>query len=172
MPLVGGVSLRAIEGLAGERAGLAGFGQSDSGRPALHREADEVAREAERLGIGAELGRKEGDVIRGGLELPGIAPREHAGTRRSALGIWRVGVREEHALAGDAVEAGRLHPAAAVGAGVAERPIVGDGDEDIRAGGSGGGSACAEQDQRGEQEGRAHGFKIARGGVRTRGTGR
>ena len=67
------------------------------------------------------------------LELPRIAAGQQAGPARAALGIVREGVGKEDALARDAVEGGRLDPLAAIRTRVAERPIVGNDEKDVRA---------------------------------------
>lgn len=65
------------------------------------------------------------------FELPGIAARQNARTRGSALGIGSVRVLKEDPLFGQAIESGRTHPFAAVGAHMHVGRIVHDAEEDV-----------------------------------------
>ena len=121
--------------------------------PDLARRRVKVAARRQRLREDAELRREDALVVRGGAELPRVAPRHDRRTRRRALGGRRVGVHEEQAFAGDPVEVRCLDPAATVGAGMAHAPIVHDEEQDIRALGRrlGGGEGRGQQRQAGEQ---------------------
>jgi hypothetical protein len=67
------------------------------------------------------------------LELPGVATGEDDGSGGGAFGDGGVGVCEEQAFFGDAVEGGGFDPVCAIGSGVCT-PVVGDGEEDVGAG--------------------------------------
>ncbi len=150
-------------GLAGELAGLAVDSLGDAWRPGLAGLADEVAVLRQDLAVTGELVGEDGDVVAGGLELPGVAAGDDAGAGGGALGVGRVGAHEEQALAGDPVKARRLDPFRAVGSGVGEGLVVRDAEEDVGAacrvgalsgGGSGalggGGQQGAEEENRKE----------------------
>ena len=68
----------------------------------VHRVARRVLRE--RLAPSLEFGREVADVVGGLLELPRVAAGEDAGAGRGALRVRRVGLAEEDAVAGDAVD--------------------------------------------------------------------
>ena len=72
-------------------------GGSAPGPPAFAGEPDEVAAVGQRLHPALELGRVIRPVIRGGFELPGVAPGEDAGAGGRAFGVGRIGVEEQDA---------------------------------------------------------------------------
>ena len=123
--------LALLERLSGELTLLAVPIPCDAGSPPLRGLADEIAVLRESLGVGPELQRKERDVVAGLLQLPGVAPGEDTCARRRALGVRRVRIVEEDALARDPVEARRLHPPTPVRAHVGIGCVVSDAEEDV-----------------------------------------
>ena len=83
------------------------------------------------MGYGLEAGWEIAPVRHSFLKLPGVTPRENAGTTRTALGIRREGVPEQHAFASDAVKVRCLHPITTIGTGMRAVPIVKDNEEDV-----------------------------------------
>ena len=123
--------------------------RSDPGMPTNSRQADEIARLLEQIGIDLEAGGKEAVVRDGFLELPRVPTGENARAARAALGVRRERVPEQDAFTSDAVEVRRLDPRAAVRARVrAAIPVVENDEEDVRALGVGGAGDCRPQNDR------------------------
>ena len=137
-----------VERLAGHLPRLSQRVGRDAWPPALHRVADGPAVLRERLAPAFELRREVADVVRGLLELPGVAAREDARAGRRALGVRCEGAGEQDAFLRHAVEVRGLHPARAVSARV-RAPVVRDGEEDVRRalGGAGGGREANEREK-------------------------
>ena len=125
------LGLAGIERPAGHQPRLVRFIVGHARPPAFRRLADEIAVLGQRLAVCLEFRREKADVIARRFELPRIAARQQARPRRSALGVRRVGLCEQQPFAGHAVESGRIDPFAAVGAGMAESPVVGDRQQDV-----------------------------------------
>ena len=128
---MGGCVVRAVKRPARHQT-IASLGiLRDARRPAFHGHAHEVAVLAQHFGVGRELGGEIRNVVAGGLQLPGVASGQDAGTRRSALGIWCVGAGKQQSFAGHAIESGRANPRTTIGAHVRIRSVVGNGQQDV-----------------------------------------
>ena len=99
-------------------------------------------------------------MVRGGAEQPRMAAGHDRGARGRALGGGRIGVEEEQAFLGEAIEVRGLDPGTTVGAGMALAPVVGDDEEDIGSGRFGGGEAGEGGAEGGEEQGGAHGSGV------------
>ena len=80
---------------------------------------------------GESLGKKPVQVAALGKAMHSLTGEER-GARRRARRRGREGVQEQRAFAGDAVERWRRNGPVAVGARMRERPVVGNGKENVR----------------------------------------
>ena len=94
---------------------------------------DLVAGLLQNVGVDRPLGGEDAEVTHRLLELPGVAAGQEAGPAGAALGIVREGVGKQDSLPRHAVKGRGIDPFAAISAGVAKRPIVGDDEQDVRA---------------------------------------
>ena len=152
-----GLGLLLVELFARHRARRAVGLERKSGRPDLAGRRVGVAVLFEDVGKDRELRREDALVVGGGAEEPRVAAGEDRGARRRALRGRRIGVEEEQALLGHAVEVRGLRPGAPIGAGVATTPIVGDQEQDVRSGRFGGGEAGERGAEGGKEQGGSHG---------------
>ncbi len=100
--------------------------------PPLAGVADDVTGRLEEIGIDGVRAREGAPEVAGVLEPVDRLAGQERRARRGARRRRGEGMREERAFARDAVEIRGAHGPVAVGAGVAERPVVGNGDHDVR----------------------------------------
>src|SRR5262245_13470202 len=99
--------------------------------PALARHADDIAGGFKLIRINLEFVRQETPQVPAFCEAVRILAGENRGTRRRAARRSAERVREQHALARDAVERGRLYRLIAVNAGMRINPVIRQAKEDI-----------------------------------------
>ena len=144
------LGLLLLPRLAGDLSRLAVCVVGVARPPAFAGVAGRVAVGLEQFHPAAELDREKRHVVSRLLELPRVAPGQDDRPRRRALGVGRVGAAEKNPLPGHAIERRGAHPAAAVRAGMAERPVIGNGKKNVRPlRRLAGGEPVAEQQNRG-----------------------
>src|SRR5262245_20767038 len=99
--------------------------------PALARHTDDIAGGFQLLRVDFEFVRQETPQVAAFCEAVGILAGENRGARRRATRRGGERVREQHALARDAVKRGRLYRSIAVSAGMRIGPIIGQAEEDV-----------------------------------------
>ena len=103
-----------------------------TGAPALSHEADVIAGPLEQVGIHRKALRKKSvEIAPFGKAMDSLTGEER-GTRRRARRRGGERVHEERAFAGDPIERRRRNGPIAIRAGMRERPVVGDGKENVR----------------------------------------
>ena len=102
------------------------------GAPAFSGEADRVAGALQQIRIDGVRAWQRSPEIAAFLQPMDRLARQERRARRGARRRRRESMRKASALAGDAIEVRRADGAVAVGAGMWERPVVGDRQHDVR----------------------------------------
>ena len=117
---------------AGDLPGLAVGVPCEARPPAFAGVTGGVAVGLQQLDPAAKLGRENRHVVAGILQLPRIATGQDDRAGWRALGVRSVGTLKQNTLLGQAIKVGCAHPVASVHASMAKRPVVGDGEKNVR----------------------------------------